>query len=115
MAVIDKSIIFAQLIGDSVMITLQECLSKLAIFKQEQGEQFGITRLGVFGSVARQENTDESDIDIVVEVSKPTLSLMYQLRQALSSLLGRTVDLVRMRDSLRPVFKSTILQEAIFV
>ncbi len=97
------------------MITLQECLSKLAIFKQEQGEQFGITRLGVFGSVARQENTDESDIDIVVEVSKPTLSLMYQLRQALSSLLGRTVDLVRMRDSLRPVFKSTILQEAIFV
>lgn len=97
------------------MITLQECLSKLAIFKQEQGEQFGITRLGVFGSVARQENTDESDIDIVVEISKPTLSLMYQLRQALSSLLGRTVDLVRMRDSLRPVFKSTILQEAIFV
>ena len=90
-------------------------MSKLAIFKQEQGEQFGITRLGVFGSVARQENTDESDIDIVVEVSKPTLSLMYQLRQALSSLLGRTVDLVRMRDSLRPVFKSTILQEAIFV
>ena len=115
MAVIDKSSIFAQLIGDSVMITLQECLSKLAIFKQEQGEQFGITRLGVFGSVARQENTDESDIDIVVEISKPTLSLMYQLRQALSSLLGRTVDLVRMRDSLRPVFKSTILQEAIFV
>jgi predicted nucleotidyltransferase len=97
------------------MITLQECLSKLADFKQEHGEQFGITRLGVFGSVARQENTDDSDIDIVVEVSKPTLSLMYQLRQTLSSVLGRTVDLVRMRDSLRPVFKSTIQQEAIFV
>lgn len=97
------------------MITLQECLSKLAAFKQEQGDQFGITRLGVFGSVARQEHTEESDIDIVVEVSKPTLSLMYQLRQALSNLLGRTVDLVRMRDSLQPVFKSTIQQEAIFV
>ncbi len=97
------------------MITLQECLSKLADFKQEHGEQFGITRLGVFGSVARQENTEDSDIDIVVEVSKPTLSLMYQLRLTLSSVLGRTVDLVRMRDSLRPVFKSTIQQEAIFV
>ena len=97
------------------MITLQECLSKLAEFKQEQGDQFGITRIGVFGSVARQENTDDSDIDIVVEISKPSLSLMYQLRQSLTDLLGRTVDLVRMRDSLRPVFKSTIQQEAIFV
>lgn len=97
------------------MITLQECLSKLADFKQEHGASYGITRIGVFGSVARQENTDDSDIDIVVEVSKPTLSLMYQLRQALTTLLGRTVDLVRMRDSLRPVFKSTIQQEAIFV
>lgn len=97
------------------MITLQECLSKLAAFKQEQGDQFGITRLGVFGSVARKENTEDSDIDIVVEVSKPTLSLMYQLRQALIHLFGRTVDVVRMRDSLRPVFKSTIQQEAIFV
>ncbi|MBR7011983.1 MAG: nucleotidyltransferase family protein [Muribaculaceae bacterium] len=97
------------------MVTLQECISKLADFKQEKGEQFGITRLGVFGSVARQEDTEDSDIDIVVEVSKPTLSLMYQLRQALTTLLGRTVDLVRMRDSLRPVFKSTIQKEAIFV
>ena len=97
------------------MITLQECLSKLAEFKQEQGDQFGITRIGVFGSVARQENTDDSDIDIVVEISKPSLSLMYQLRQSLTNLLGRTVDLVRLRDSLRPVFKSTIQQEAIFV
>jgi predicted nucleotidyltransferase len=97
------------------MITLQECLSKLAEFKQEQGDQFGITRIGVFGSVARQENTDDSDIDIVVEISKPSLSLMYQLRQSLTNLLGRTVDLVRLRDSLRPIFKSTIQQEAIFV
>lgn len=97
------------------MVTLQECLSKLALFKQEQGDQFGITRLGIFGSVARQENTEDSDIDIVVEVNQPTLSLMYQLKIALANILGKTVDVVRMRDSLRPVFKSTIMQEAIFV
>lgn len=97
------------------MLMLKECLSKLATFKKEHGDQYGITRLGVFGSVARQEDTNISDIDIVVELEKPTLSLMYKLRQALSLLLGRTVDLVRMRDSLRPVFKSTIQKEAIFV
>ena len=97
------------------MVTLQECLAKLASFKQEHGDQFGITKLGVFGSVARQDITESSDIDIVVEVSHPTLSLMYQLRQALTSLLGHTVDLVRMRDTLRPVFKSTIQKEAIYI
>lgn len=97
------------------MVTLQECLTKLASFKQEHGDRFGITRLGIFGSVARQENTEDSDIDIVVEVKQPTLSLMYQLKIALSNLLGKTVDIVRLRDSLRPVFKSTIQKEAIFV
>ena len=101
--------------NDGVMVTLQECLTKLASFKQEHGEQFGITRLGVFGSVARQENTDDSDIDIVVEVSHPTLSLMYQLRQELTSLLGSTIDLLRMRDSLQAAFKSRIQNEAIYV
>ena len=98
-----------------VMVTLQECLSKLALFKQEQGDQFGITRLGIFGSVARQENTEDSDIDIVIEVKSPTLSLMYQLKQALINLLGHTVDLVRMRESLRTGLKTAIQKEAIFV
>ena len=55
------------------MLVLQDCISKLSEFKQTFGNQFGITRLGIFGSVARQENTEDSDIDIVVEVEKPTL------------------------------------------
>ena len=58
------------------MLVLQECISKLGAFKQAFGKQFGITKLGIFGSVARQENTEDSDIDIVVEVEKPTLSLI---------------------------------------
>ena len=61
------------------MLVLQDCISKLSEFKQTFGNQFGITRLGIFGSVARQENTEDSDIDIVVEVEKPTLSVMYEL------------------------------------
>ena len=97
------------------MVTLQECLAKLAAFKRQQGDRFGIIKLGVFGSVARQENTENSDIDIVVEVSHPSLTVMYHLRQSLTALFGRSVDLVRMRDSLRPVFKAIIQKEAIYV
>lgn len=97
------------------MLELLDCLEKLSAFKHEFGRQFGITRLGIFGSVARQENTAESDIDIVVEVEKPSLSLMYDLKEMLKSLFNCEVDLVRFRSTLRPLFKSNIQKDVIYV
>lgn len=97
------------------MLILQDCISKLSQFKQSFGEKFGIQKLGIFGSVARNENTENSDIDIVVEIEKPSLSDMYQLRESLKSLFGSEVDLVRYRKSLRPLFKSNILRDVVYV
>ena len=97
------------------MLVLQDCIEKLSAFKHEFGRQFGITKLGIFGSVARQENTEDSDIDIVVEVEKPSLQLMYELEEALKALFACELDLVRFRDSLRPLFKSNILRDVIYV
>ena len=97
------------------MLVLQDCVNTLAEFKNSFGEKFGILRLGIFGSVARRENSEGSDIDIVVEVEKPTLSLMYELKQALKSLFGCEVDLVRFRETLRPLFKSNIQKDVIYV
>ena len=88
------------------MLVLQECIVKLEKFKETFSQKFGITKLGIFGSVARNENTEDSDIDIVVEVQKPTLRIMYELNEALTELFNCKVDLVRFRDSLRPLFKS---------
>ena len=79
------------------------------------GRQFGILKIGIFGSVARQQNREDSDIDIVVEIEKPTLSLMYELREMLTRLFDTEVDLVRFRDSLRPLFKSNIQRDVIYV
>lgn len=95
------------------MLILQDCLNKLADFKAMCSQKYGITKLGIFGSVARKENTENSDI--VVEVEKPSLKLMYELKEALKSLFGCEVDLVRFRDSLRPLFKSNILKDVIYV
>ena len=53
------------------MLVLQDCIDKLTGFKKTFAQKFGITKLGIFGSVARKENTENSDIDIVVEVEKP--------------------------------------------
>ena len=97
------------------MLVLQDCIEKLSAFKREFGRQYGITKLGIFGSVARQENTEDSDIDIVVEVEKPTLSLMYELREMLKSLFKCEVDLVRFRSTLRPLFRSNILNDVVYV
>ena len=97
------------------MLVLQDCIEKLSAFKHEFGRQFGITKLGIFGSVARQENTEVSDIDIVVEVEKPTLSLMFELKEMLKSIFKCEVDLVRFRSTLRPLFKSNILNDVVYV
>ena len=97
------------------MLELQNCIKKLADFKQMFAQKYGITKLGIFGSVARKENTENSDIDIVVEVKEPSLQLMYELKEAFMHLFGCKVDLVRFRDSLRPLFKSNILRDVIYV
>lgn len=97
------------------MLRLQDCIQKLRDFKSDFGAKYGILRLGIFGSVARQQNREDSDIDIVVEIEKPTLSLMYELREVLNRLFDCKVDLVRFRDSLRPLFKSNILRDVIYV
>lgn len=96
------------------MNTLADCLEKLFHFKQQFGSVYGINRIGIFGSVARQENTKDSDIDIVVEIEKPTLSMMYNLRQALTELFGCEVDVVRMRKSLDESFRSTIERDVVY-
>lgn len=97
------------------MVILQDSISVLKTFKQKFGGVYGITKLGIFGSVARGENTEDSDIDIIVELNSPTLALMHDLHEALSALFHCKVDLVRLRKSLRPLLLSNINKEAIYV
>lgn len=97
------------------MLQLEECKNKLTNFKHQSGLKYGLIRIGIFGSVARKENTDNSDIDIVVELEKPSLALMYDLKENLKKLFDCDVDLVRFRDSLRPMLKNNIQNEAIYV
>ena len=97
------------------MIQLPDSISLLKNFKQTFGDTYGITKLGIFGSVARGENTEDSDIDIVVEVKSPSFVLMHDLREALSSLFNCKVDLVRLRKSLRPLFLSNINNDVVYV
>jgi predicted nucleotidyltransferase len=77
--------------------------------------RFGIRSLAVFGSVARGEAREESDVDVLVEFDGPATFRRYtDLRFFLEQRLGRRVDLVTQRG-LRDELRSTVEQEAIRV
>ena len=56
--------------------------------KPELEERYGITRLGIFGSVARDEAAGESDVDVVVEMA-PDLFGRVRLKEELETILGK--------------------------
>jgi len=76
---------------------------------------YPVKNIGVFGSVARNEQTEASDIDLLVEFSQTVGFVTFiRLESFLSKRLGRPVDLVT-SDSLKPVIRQDILSEVIYV
>ncbi|AKE65915.1 hypothetical protein MYAER_3577 [Microcystis aeruginosa NIES-2549] len=95
-------------------ITANEILEHLRTLKPELEERYAIDRIGIFGSVAREETRPTSDIDIVV-CMPPNLLKRVRLKAELENLFGREVDVIRYRDSLNPYLKARIDREAIYV
>jgi predicted nucleotidyltransferase len=76
-------------------------------------ERFGVRSLLLFGSAARNEATDDSDIDLIVDFAKPVgFFALTRLRTALESWLGREVDLLT-ADGLPADRREQILREAL--
>ena len=81
----------------------------------EAAREYSVKTIGVFGSVARNEQTGTSDIDLLVEFSKPMGFVTFmRLENFLSRQLGNQVDLVT-SDSLKPVIRQDVLTEVIYV
>ena len=90
-------------------------LNLLRKHQKEIEKQFNISYLGIFGSYIRDEQTESSDIDLLVEFSEtPSLFRFIQLENYLSELLKVKVDLV-MKSALRPNIGKEILTEVIKV
>jgi predicted nucleotidyltransferase len=76
---------------------------------------YNVQNIGVFGSVARRDNTDDSDIDVLVTFAKPLGMFKFiELEDYLGTLLGKRVDLVTKR-ALKPAMKDDVLQEVVYV
>jgi predicted nucleotidyltransferase len=92
-----------------------DVLHTLARFRDLRKDEFGIVRIGVFGSVARDENADASDVDVVVELDQPDLFILVGVKQELEELLHRPVDVVRYREKMNVYLKRRIEREAVYV
>jgi len=79
-------------------------------------ERFGVAEVALFGSLARGEAGPDSDVDVLVDFSRPiTLFDLVAVQQYLEQCLdGRKVDVVP-RDSIHPEFSHSILEEAVNV
>jgi len=97
------------------MGTKVEYMNILQRFKREYGDKYGIVRIGLFGSVARDEHTEESDIDVLVEAPVLDLFSMVGIRRQLEEMMGISVDVVRKTEYMRPRFKARIEKEVIYV
>jgi uncharacterized protein len=93
----------------------EDALRKLQEHIQELEDRYPIASLSVFGSVARDEAGQDSDIDLLVEFAHPVgLFEFIELQQQLEAILGCRVDLGTPR-SLKPRLKEHVLREAIRV
>ncbi len=90
-------------------------LTFLATHKKEMEEKFGLVKIGLFGSYARDEQTQESDIDLAVEIeSSNKFRSFFSMKQYLENHLQHKVDL-GIESTLKPVAKKYIQKEIIYV
>lgn len=88
----------------------------LQTHKDEMAERFGVVSVGLFGSYARGEAREDSDIDIAIELrpEHKSLSNFFGIRRYLEEQLGRTVDL-GIENTLKPLARESVAKEIIHV
>ncbi|WP_074493043.1 nucleotidyltransferase family protein [Mucilaginibacter polytrichastri] len=96
------------------MTYLESIQSTLKQLKPDLSTRYGVSTLGLFGSIVRNDFTDESDIDIVVSFSRPIGSEFITLADELEDRFQRKVDLVS-RNGIKPKYWEFIEPEVIYV
>lgn len=97
------------------METTEEILERLRNYKEQVAAKYGIEQLGVFGSVARGEQDDKSDIDVVIKLERPSFFTCFGIQEELRKLFRRKVDLVTLHENMFHSFRQNLERDAIYV
>ncbi len=93
----------------------KEVLRILGLHKNDFADRYGVTKLGIFGSVARNESVEANDVDVVVEMNKPDLFYMVHIKEELEEALHCPVDIVHFRKRMNDFLKNRINSEVVYV
>ncbi|MBW4054790.1 MAG: nucleotidyltransferase family protein [Proteobacteria bacterium] len=95
-------------------MTREQILDFLRQHKQEMHDSFGVTKIGLFGSYARGDAREDSDIDMAIELSANTADSYFGLLHYLEDTFQKRIDL-GIESNFKPIIKPYILKEIIYV
>lgn len=96
------------------MYSFEAILNKLRNHKPELQSKYPVSVIGVFGSYAREEATEQSDIDIAVEITGPMGLNFIEMADEIEDLFGIKTDVVPMR-SIKPEFLQYVKKDIVYV
>ena len=94
------------------MKTASDILAYLRESRERFANRYSVQRIGIFGSVARGEVEEDSDLDVLVEMAEPTFDRYMDLKFELEEAFGASVDLVlsdTMKERLRPIIEQEVV------
>jgi len=97
------------------MNTKTEIINFLRDHREEFQKRYQISKMALFGSCARDENREESDIDIAIETKLSDYFLLYDFKEEIENRFHTKVDLIRIRDKMNSALKNRILRDGIYV
>jgi hypothetical protein len=96
------------------MKKLEELKEIIESHKHELSQKFKVKKIAIFGSCAKNEQTDKSDIDILVEFTEPVGLLFVHLADFLEEILATKVDLLT-PDAIKPNRHKYIMEDLVYV
>ncbi|NLO01509.1 MAG: nucleotidyltransferase family protein [Bacteroidales bacterium] len=96
------------------MLTRKEILYKLKELKPILYKDFAVKEIGLFGSFSDESHTEDSDIDLLVELEKPIGWKFFSLELYLEKIFNRKIDLVT-KNAIKEQIRDSILQKIKYV
>jgi len=96
-------------------MTKNEIINYLQTHKDEFAKKYQISKMALFGSCARGENDEHSDIDVAIETKLSDYFLLYDFKEELEKFFQSKVDVVRIRKKMNEHLRKRIEKDGIYV